>query len=106
MGEQSIKKPRPKWHLIYFVLAAFDLLTVSGSLYLNHEIMGIYTSSVNENQSWADRLSKLTVLNEHAQKTNAPGNDVFDTRNVPDERQRRDAALAEFNQQLSIWLDH
>jgi hypothetical protein len=25
----------PRWHLLYFALAAFDLLTISASLFLN-----------------------------------------------------------------------
>ncbi len=40
-----------RWHLVYYLLAAFDLLTVSLSLYLNHRIMAIYTDSVNLNDS-------------------------------------------------------
>jgi len=42
---------KPKWHLVYFALAAFDILTVSGSLYLNHNIMNIYKDSVDVNLS-------------------------------------------------------
>jgi two-component system NtrC family sensor kinase len=83
-------KSRPKWHLIYYALAAFDLVTVSGSLYLNHQIMGIYSESVEVNQRWANRLGELTKLGELAQKTNAPGNDVFDNRNTKVERVKRD----------------
>ena len=87
---------RPKWHLIYYLLAAFDLMTVSGSLYLNHELMDIYGGSVEVNQEWAGRLGQLTLLGELAQRTNAPGNDVFDSRDVPLEQERRDYALADF----------
>ena len=87
---------QPKWHLIYYALAAFDLLAVGSSLYLNHEIMGIYRGSVEANQVWAGRVSALTELNGLAQKTNAPGNDVFDTRLVAKEMSTRNAALANF----------
>ena len=91
---------RPKWHLIYYVLAAFDVITVSGSLYLNHQIMGIYSGSVGVNQEWATRLGRLADLGDFAQKTNAPGNDVFDTHQVAAERAKREMALVDFNVQL------
>ena len=93
-------KSRPRWHLIYYALAAFDLVTVSGSLYLSHEIMGIYSGSVEVNQTWATRLGEITVLSELAQKANAPGNDVFDTKDVARERAIRDAAVSKFNFKL------
>ncbi len=48
-GTQEIKlknSPRSKWHLIYYLLAAFNVLTVLTGLYLNHRIMAIYTRDV------------------------------------------------------------
>ena len=68
----------PKWHVIYYLLAAFDILTVSGSLYLNHQVMGIYRDSVHSNQQWANLLGEITELGSLAQLTNAPCNDIFD----------------------------
>ena len=42
-----MKRSAPaQWHRVYFLLAAFDVLTVSVSLYLNHRIMSIYRQSV------------------------------------------------------------
>ena len=77
------KVKTPKWYLAYFLLAAFDLLTISGSLYLNHSIMEIFTTSVKVNGEWAGRLGELAILAELAGDVHAPGNDVFDTRDVP-----------------------
>ncbi|NVJ97003.1 MAG: response regulator [Alphaproteobacteria bacterium] len=91
----------PRWHLIYYALALFDILTISGSLYLNHQIMNIYSDSVELNQEWAGHLSGLTELGDLAQKTNAPGNDVFDTKAVDRETERRDTALMLFNNRLA-----
>lgn len=36
----------PKWHYLYFVLAALDLIAVCAGLYLSHSIMSIYERSV------------------------------------------------------------
>jgi signal transduction histidine kinase len=97
---QLMRRPKPKWHLIYFALAAFDILTVSGSLYLNHKIMEIYSESVTINQEWADRLARYSELGQVASAVNAPGNDVFDSRDVDAEAARRNAALEDFNRDL------
>jgi len=106
MVARHCENRKSKWHIIYFLLAAFDLITVSGSLYLNHRIMGIYGDSVAVNRDWATRLGCFTKLNELAQKTNAPGNDVFDSKDVAQERARRDAFLDEFRTKLTeIRLD-
>jgi methyl-accepting chemotaxis protein len=78
---------RFRLHHIYFALAAFDVLAVCSGLYLSHRFMTIYTDSVTVNQTLAAHL-------------NAPGNDVFDSRDVTLETRRRDEALKAFNAQL------
>lgn len=71
-----MKSPRPRWHLLYYVLAGFDLLTISISLYLNHRLAGIYAESVHVNQAWAQRLDRYAKLGELANAVNATANDV------------------------------
>ena len=85
---------------IYFVLAAFDVLTVTGSLHLSHRIMSIYAASVDTNQRWADRLGRYSDLGQLAAAVDAPGNDVFDTRDVDAEAARQAQALAVFERAL------
>ncbi|MBM3522893.1 MAG: PAS domain S-box protein [Alphaproteobacteria bacterium] len=92
---------RAPWHLVYFALAAFDLIAVASGLYLSHRLMAIYTGSVTENQLWAQRLGAFQELNDLAATTNAPGNDVFDSRDAAGERAKRDAALEEFRTHLA-----
>ncbi|MEC4673680.1 MAG: HAMP domain-containing sensor histidine kinase, partial [Nitrospirota bacterium] len=89
----------PKWYLAYFLLAAFDLLTVSGSLYLNHTIMDRFSDSVSVNGEWAHRLGELAILRVLAGETNAPGNNVFDTHDVAGESRKLAIALQAFVQQ-------
>ena len=92
---------RPRWHRIYFLLAAFDLLTISVSLYLNDRLVRVHTVSVRNNQEWAERLGHYSDLGQLVSSVNAPGNDVFDTRDVPGESKRMHAALAEFDEALN-----
>ena len=93
-------KARPKWLRLYFALAAFDLLTVCVSLFLNHQIMDIYRVSVEVNQRWANRLVAYDQMRGLAAEVNAPGNDVFDSRDVDSESARMLRARSIFDQQL------
>jgi diguanylate cyclase (GGDEF)-like protein len=91
---------RVKLHHVYFLLAAFDLATVGGGLYLSHKLMTLYVLSVNVNQEWSVRLKDYSKLADLAQVANAPGNDIFDSRDVAKERTRRDAGLQEFKSHI------
>jgi signal transduction histidine kinase/ActR/RegA family two-component response regulator len=96
-----LKRTGERWHLVYYVLAAFDLITVLLSLLLTHNLMSIHERSVETSRHWAERLGAITQLSDLAQAANAPGNDVFDTGNVPVERARREAAVTAFDARLS-----
>ncbi len=91
----------PKWRYIYFLLAAFDLVTVCAGLYLNHRIMGIYLASVEVNRVWADRVAAYSHLGELATDVDAPGNDVFDNRDVAKESAEMRAAVVAFDRDLA-----
>ncbi len=92
-----------RWHLVYYLLAAFDLVAISGSLYLGHQVMGIFRSSVEINQEWAERLGDLSDLGRAAGAVNAPGNDVFDSHDVAEETARQATALVEFNRLMAAF---
>ena len=97
---QSVKGA-PRWHLVYLALAAFDLLTVMISLSLSHNVMATYSRSVEVNTEWAGRVSEISHLGDYAQAANAPGNDVFDTRDVSAQRALRDLAIDTFNKHMA-----
>ncbi|MBK7951396.1 MAG: response regulator [Deltaproteobacteria bacterium] len=91
---------RTRWLSLYYALAGFDLLMVGGSLHLNHRIMDLYASSGAENVAWATRLDGYAELGQWAAAANAPGNDVFDSRDVAGERKRLEAARRRFEDRL------
>ncbi|BAY64819.1 integral membrane sensor signal transduction histidine kinase [Calothrix brevissima NIES-22] len=90
-----------KWQYIYYALAAFNLLTVSTSLYLNHKIMKIYTHSIAINHEWAVRLETYSELGQFLADLNAPGNDVFDSQNVEMESKRLAIAQDKFEKKFT-----
>lgn len=67
---------------MYFALAGFDVFTVCPGLFLTYSLLGLFNESVATNQEWAGRLSLYSDINSQAQKVNAPGNDIFNSKNV------------------------
>jgi signal transduction histidine kinase/ActR/RegA family two-component response regulator len=96
---------RPKWYLVYYILAVLDVITVLASLTLNHQIMQIYVNSVAMSQQWEKRETEYARLSELANNVNAPGNDVFDSRNVAAESERLRLALFAYNAQFTAVHD-
>jgi signal transduction histidine kinase/CheY-like chemotaxis protein len=84
------------WYLFYFLLAAFNLLTASFSVYLNHRLTEIYGATILEDQRLSVRLAMYDELGLQAGNVNAPGNDVFYSRDVAGERRRMEAAHGKF----------
>ncbi len=97
---RSAKRP-VRWHRLYYVLAAFDLLTVALGLYLNHRTSGIYERSIVVNQAWAEALAGVSDLGALAGEVNAPGNEVFESRAVAQERARLERAVQRFEAALN-----
>lgn len=93
---------KPRWYFLYFLLAAFDVVTVSTSLFLNHRLTELYRHAVVQNQAWAQRLADLSTLRTLAGAVNAPGNDVFDTRDVDGEMSRLSVADEAVAQHVAV----
>ena len=91
---------RPIWWQLYFVLAAFDLVTISCSLYLNHRLIELHDQSGRVNLEWSERLNQFSDLAQLAGEVDAPGNDVFDSRDVVQESARLRVKLGQFDQKL------
>jgi len=82
----SEKNPQVKsnanWFQLYYFMAAVSLIVVGFSLVVNHGIMNIYTKSNKISEKWSDRQARYIALSDLATKVIAPGNDVFESRDV------------------------
>lgn len=90
-----------KLHIIYFLLAGFDLLSVSAGLYLSDRLSATYAQSVKLNQTWADRQRQYLELGSLAAAVNAPGNDLFESGDVPAESARLAATRRAFDERIA-----
>ena len=95
---------KPRWFYAYIFLALFDLVTVAISLYLNDRIISIFKEAAIENRQWAEYQESVTKLAELALNANAPGNDLFETKNLEKEMSAYNKAKAEFLYQLESIL--
>lgn len=101
---QAKARPRikgwPRLHLIYFLLAFFDLAAIGGGLYLSHQLSSVFQASVAKNHEWSERFVSIWRLGDLALALNAPGNDVFQTRDVEGERRKLESAAQGFSAAL------
>ncbi len=104
-NQPSSQNSRVKWHLLFYILAAFDLCTVLVSLAINHNLQRLYKDSVAINQVWGERLSAYSDLGLLVADVNAPGNDVFDSGDAPTESARMRSALQLFSTRLNQLRD-
>ncbi len=86
----------PRWHLLYFALAAVDLVTVGLSLGLSHQLRGSFERAVTTNSAWAERLGRYSELQTAATLVNAPGNEVFQSKDPDGEEGRLTANWSRF----------
>ena len=85
------------WLFVYYLLAAFTLLTVIMTLWLSHHLMDVYRGSIEVNQEWAKRLSDYAELGQLAAMVNAPANAVFESHDVETESARMHMSRRLFN---------
>lgn len=92
------KKSRQKhqWHLLYYVLAAFNLLTVGLTLWLNHQMQGAFARSVDVSSTWERRMRGYGDLINTAQAVQVRCNNVFVTRDPDRQREEMRSAYNSF----------
>ena len=98
-GRQN--KSWPKVHLIYFLLAAFDLMAVGGGLYLSHRFASIFEENVAVNEQWSRRFQDVWKLGDVVSRIGEPGSHVFESNDPALERNRLSNAFGDFNATLA-----
>ncbi|MFM8846680.1 MAG: hypothetical protein ACKOHN_01340, partial [Actinomycetota bacterium] len=90
----------PKWHLVYSLLALFDVLVVGMGLVYVHSIVRRYNDSVATTQQWEVRIDQVAALEDAAGRMSvalttalAEGDDQTATTTVNLARSNFDARL-------------
>jgi signal transduction histidine kinase len=93
-------KPRHQWHVLYYVLAGFNLLTVGFTLRLNHQMQEAFARSVEVSSAWERRLRDYADLINTAQAVQMRCNNVFVSSDVGRQRDEMRAAYNTFKNSL------
>jgi signal transduction histidine kinase len=104
MTEQTAgtaRKSWPKVHLIYFLLASFDLVAVGGGLYLSHRLATVFEENVSVNEVWSRRFEDVWKLGGLINRISEPGSHVFVSNDPNGERAKLNQAFIEFNKLLA-----
>jgi two-component system chemotaxis sensor kinase CheA len=84
------------WQRVYAAMGVFNVMTVLVAVGLGTGIAQLYRGSVEEARVWAFRSATISQLSQLATRANAPGNDVFSSRDIEAERARLATAEKEF----------
>jgi C4-dicarboxylate-specific signal transduction histidine kinase len=90
------------WHRLYFLLAAFNLVTIVASMILIHHLIDIHRGSLDRNDVWMRRAALYDELGQLGGRANSPGNDIFDSGNVALERARLTEANSVFLAKMAL----
>jgi len=92
-----LTKKNLRWHHVYYVLAAIDLITIIAALMLTQWLVMSYEQSVHDNKRMSLNVNEFIKLGYIAQSVNEPGNRVFETRDVNTEKLALAQNLTWFN---------
>jgi PAS domain S-box-containing protein len=92
---------RLPWPVIYYLLAAFDILTVCISLYLNYSVTGLYVEAVASSQEWGQLLADDLALERLAAEVNDAGSDAFDSHDAAAGSKRMRTAQTAFAERVA-----
>jgi len=86
-----------RWYHFYFILALFDVLVIVASFALYHRMLTSYELALQGLSSLETKQGWITQVQRTVMRLNAPGNDIFESRDVPAERARFDQSQAELH---------
>ena len=100
-GDESTQQPHTRWPLVYFLLAAFDVLIVLVSIGFNQFLVNKHRESLELDRIWAARLAAYDALRDQAAAVNAPVNDVLFSKDFIAEKAKLRAARRTFDSALA-----
>ena len=93
-------RQRHQWHLLYYALAAFNILTIGLTLRLNHQMQEAFGRSVEVSSSWDRRLRDYAELINTAQAVQVRCNNVFVSGDVGRQREEMRRVYNQFRDRL------
>ncbi len=89
------------WHFLYFALAAFVVAAICVSLLLSHKNLYQYKQAIEYTNNKIKILDLISEVSQSAQQVNAPGNDVFDSKNAAKEKENHTRAMVDYDKKIT-----
>ncbi|MBE9556903.1 MAG: PAS domain S-box protein [Proteobacteria bacterium] len=89
----ATRRSRSRWYAGYFLLAVVNIVTIATGMLMNHQLVRQYEKSNELNRYWSEHLTDYAKLEAMLSNANAPGNDIFESRDAPREIARLDESL-------------
>ena len=95
------KARRPRWLVLYFVLAAVCIVTVSSSVAITFHLAGEFSASQRNAKEWQARSQRYERIADFAAVADETSSDVFDSGNAPAELAKLDQAVERFRVEVA-----
>ena len=92
---------RPRWHRVYYVLAAFDVFTVALSLIVTWRMVNNFSGTIANNVAWVQVVDHAWELSRLAAAIDAPANDLFESQDLHKEIDRIQLAAQQFDAEIA-----
>lgn len=87
---------------IYYLLVAFNILTILISAYLNYQLSRSDRRTLEKTERSATHLGRISELELAAGRVDAPGNDIFESHDIGAERSRLQSAVGAFQESMRL----
>lgn len=94
------RRRRIATHRVFLVLALFNVIVVGVGLFLNQRMLDVYRASVDTNRQWEARMNSYLDLQPLVGAIDAPGNNLFETKNVQAETVNFEAARGRLDSRI------
>src|SRR5262245_25623637 len=99
--QRKARAPTPRAHgaALYLLMAAMTIIGAFLAVLLCRDLVEAFRRSVVTNGEWATRAADYSKLAQMATAANAPGNNVFETKDIAGERAKLARLVTEFEAQ-------
>lgn len=98
--EATPSRRRSRWYSGYFLLAVFNIVTISTGTLLNYQLVRQYEKANEINRYWSIHLTDYASLEILISNANSPGNEVFASLDPQLEHRRLSDATGALDQKI------
>ncbi|MDQ8186323.1 response regulator [Pelagicoccus sp. SDUM812002] len=103
---KSYGRSTDKWKWAYYALAFLNLATICAAFFFGSFLNNEYKKTIETDNFWSTSTDQMISLNDAIVASNAPGNNIFDSRDPVLERYFKHKADIQFRERLETLRTH